>query len=332
MRVALIALHCGLVLGFSGRFKLLNKDSPWSNSRRCIATDGDPTQATDVQQGGTEANLAELIELVIKSVDAGRQDNLAAAGLKVTMKSERETMDKKMMDPELVEKVLGSIGEDEKEIMKLLDESMASSTDWMGQGYDESVSRADIDMDPLLFNELKEDLLTTLDSVRGRGSAMVQLFDNNIEFNVDLNVASSSGTVGTGADSENQRFVDRALWGPALGTATVLTSVGGTDIEIGLGEPPYAINGEIFEIEDGECEPSASTELAIQIPNNLPQQEELQSHQGIFCFYLNSLLTSPPVIQLTLTRLDPRLQTNKHLPNYCASPWKIRRHLQVFHF
>jgi len=206
-----------------------------------------------------EEKMAEMVKMIMTAVDEGREEDLAKAGLKVTKKSPRELMDSKLSNPALQEEVLGPMdGEDELEIMRLLqnaqDESMnrrsSSSSSSVGiSGYDDDVQGVGLDLGFLA--ELRADAQLAVQEHTKKGSAMAALLDDE---------NSNGSGFDTGFDSN--------AWNPVEGTNTLLSPLD----KAWAGEaPPTISSGSRFEVEEPEDEaikdsvsPSSAAAAAIE--------------------------------------------------------------------
>ena len=147
------------------------------------------TEETKTNDVDESEKLAEMMKLIVNAVQEGREDDLVKAGLKVTMKSARETLDDKIADPQVNQNIFGMMTSEDEEVMQQLSAQIAAdleerASDGSGSRVSGNIrsgggsSSSDIDLDPLVFAELQAEVRETLYSLRSKGSGMAALLDD----------------------------------------------------------------------------------------------------------------------------------------------------------
>ena len=188
--------------------------------------------------------MSDLFKLIVDAVNDGREEELAAAGLRVTKKSARETLDAKLSDPQIAENVLGSMTEEDKELARLLEVEL--------QRQDRGGAAAGEALDPALFADLQAEARETLLSQRAAGSAVGALLGGASEFD-DLLGSVFDDVMGDddGADGDGVNWSSAGAGGVAQTLSFGEGDGGGV-----LGRPwdafgpPAASPGSPLEVEE----------------------------------------------------------------------------------
>ena len=245
------------------------------------------------------------MKLIVNAVQEGREDDLTAAGLRVTKRSARETLDDKLNDPQINQNVFGLMTSDEQEVMKQLSDQVAADLEELESGRasssssTSSSSSSDIDLDPSIFAELQAEAYETLYSLRNKGgSGMAALLDDagssgngfgatqrehRSEFS-DLNgvldniMVSRSPTRGGGGDDRRSTATTTATtsneWSPAVGVEQELP-FGSSQKQASwtAAAPPAVSPGSRLEIEeaaDEEDDDAAPSGPSAALSSELP--------------------------------------------------------------
>lgn len=120
--------------------------------------------------------LVSMVEMIVKAMEEGREDDLRKAGFGVTRTATTplEEITEKLKDPELARRIIGDIGEEEEEVMSAMrraQEEFAAAANGLTSGY-----TTDIDIDDDLFEELRLEAAETIASMqRGDTKSMAAL-------------------------------------------------------------------------------------------------------------------------------------------------------------
>lgn len=249
--------------------------------------------------------LAEMMKLIVNAVQEGREEDLLAAGLKVTRKTARETLDEKLSDPQINQNILGSMTSEEEEMMKQLSDQVAadmeelssSANDRSSSTSSSSGSGSSVDLDPFIFAELQAEARDTLYSLRSSGSGMAALLDDgpssgkgfgaprrgqHDEFG-DLNGVldnvmgpRSPSSSGSGSGSRS-RATTSSAWSPAVGAEQELpfgdnqNSGDAVKSPWSAVGPPAVAPGSRLEVEEAvEEEEEEGGDRPSAVSNELP--------------------------------------------------------------
>jgi hypothetical protein len=195
--------------------------------------------------GDADANnakqLSDLFKLIMDAVNDGREEELAAAGLRVTKKSARETLDGKLNDPQIAENVLGSMTEEDEELARILEVEVQRQDRDRG-----TAGGAAMDVDPTLFAELQAEVRETLASQRAAGSAVGALLDET-EFDDYLGSVLDGVMAGDGGSADT---ADAVNWGAGAGGVAQTLPFGESSWSFDAFGPPAASPGSRMEVEE----------------------------------------------------------------------------------
>ena len=311
------SLHCLLVIflllcststgffsvfhgGKTGYRSILRNDHTNARANRLSATEESKKEDVDETE-----KLAEMMKLIVNAVQEGREEDLLAAGLKVTRKTARETLDEKLSDPQINQNILGSMTSEEEEMMKQLSDQVAadmeelssSANDRSSSTSSSSGSGSSVDLDPFIFAELQAEARDTLYSLRSSGSGMAALLDDgpssgkgfgaprrgqHDEFG-DLNGVldnvmgpRSPSSSGSGSGSRS-RATTSSAWSPAVGAEQELpfgdnqNSGDAVKSPWSAVGPPAVAPGSRLEVEEAvEEEEEEGGDRPSAVSNELP--------------------------------------------------------------
>ena len=173
--------------------------------------------------------LTKLFELIVSSIENGKEDDLVKAGLKVSKISAKETLDNKINDPQLQDIIFGSASEsDEIDIIQRLQNAYESGDERRSDAdYDEIGDVNGFELDDSVLQELKNEAYETLEAMRTKGSAMGRLLEND-EFATyitpELEYQKSERNRMT-PPQESQQPIDPTVWGKTLGVESLLSEI-----------------------------------------------------------------------------------------------------------
>ena len=169
--------------------------------------------------------MTKLVELIVNSLEDGREGDLTKAGIKVTKKSERETMFEKTQDPQIRQSVLGSmLGSEEIDTMKALMDVFEQDAN--------TTSPASV-IDPDLLAEFKQEAYEAWDIFQSRAKMGVQI-DNDrqlreqqlqAEINSRLEVPINTSSEIIPTSTANKVVTDMSAWGNKKGFESLLAPI-----------------------------------------------------------------------------------------------------------
>lgn len=280
------------LLSFVYSFFLHKKNIPLSLNKRAFLlrtvtqnTVGDSSS----QENADEDKMTRMIELIVSSVEEGREDDLRRAGLKVTKKSARETLDDKLIDPEIQNTIFGPMTSEDKSVMEMLErvcqqeQNLDSSS--VTTTTDKSSSSITNGIDSAMFAELKEEAMQTLEELRRKGSVMGALLDDQEQFGTTINPLIRPSTIHPSNSQQipttsSSTVDDKVIPGGAMDPSVWGTSTPGVESMLSPVDPMKYIEwmNEGYEgplivgaaVEEMECdEPEPSTDETTPVANPL---------------------------------------------------------------
>jgi hypothetical protein len=192
--------------------------------------------------------LTKMFELIVSSIENGREGDLVKAGLKVSKKSARETLDSKINDPQLQDMILGPANQaEELEIMQRLQSSFDDGHEQNVGGYDDIGNGQSLEMDDAIFQELKDEAYQTLEEIRKNGSGMGRLLEDEESFGTYITPEYQRSTNKVLPNNqqiltpESQLPFDPSVWGPARGAESLLSKIDHSRF------PEFAENNTYFD-------------------------------------------------------------------------------------
>jgi len=137
-------------------------------------------------------DMAEVVGKIVNAIDEGREEDLKAAGLKITTISENDMIQKNINDPKISEMILGIPDQDETDMMLSLEKSFGMEAgDITGEnGYDE-------DYNADLMEDIIEEAQKTLRLLQQEGKGLTSL----LEYEDKKNPAVTWGETSVGAEA-----------------------------------------------------------------------------------------------------------------------------------
>jgi len=134
--------------------------------------DQDKGVVEDEDANGEKIN--EMMKMMVSAIDEGRQQELIKKGLKVVSKTARETLDEKLNDPEVQANILGSMTQDETEMMALLNSQML-----LEESSERRIREGEAEIDPALFENIKAEAAAALNAMRSQGGGIAALLNED---------------------------------------------------------------------------------------------------------------------------------------------------------
>jgi len=237
------------------------------------------------QEDADEKQMTRMIELIVSSVEDGREDDLRRAGLKVTKKSPRETLDDKIIDPEIQRNIFGPMTKEDKSVMEMLERvcqqeeqnsSNMDATTVTNAMTSISTETSSPGIDSVMFAELKEEAMQTLEELRRKGSVMGALLDDQEQFGTTINPIIRhpvlSNTQKKASDDDKITpggALDPCVWDSTPGVETMLSPVDPMKYIEWMNEGyegPMIVGPFVEEVECDQTEPSENESAPVVNP------------------------------------------------------------------
>ena len=211
-------------------YSTISTSMKWTKRSSLLNAESD-TNSNSVNDDAKSDQAVRLMEAIVTAMVEGRDDDLQNAGLKVTRKSSRKTLNDKLQDPEISRNVLGTTTPDEQEVMDLLQEEISNSLllqqDNIQHG-DASLSYiSELDLD--MFADIQKDVGLTIETFNKKSSGIATVLSiHSNEAMTDRSKGFDQSTTFTNEFDDLISVLDDMMTNPSttadLDKAAVLTT------------------------------------------------------------------------------------------------------------
>ena len=286
------------------RFQSVGRRATSSSSSRSTQSSGDKSVDNDSGDGKSKASF-DLLSSIVDAVNEGDFDALTKRGMTVTTRAStpREELDQKLSDPDIKMQILGTLDEEEEEVLRLmrLEQESLQST-----GYEDSAESMDID--PSLFAELQSDAQKSMAAMQAKKSSIASLFNDESLSSV-LDGAMARSTVA-------ERLTDlptassNAEWSRSPGNAAMLTPLG--EVWESTSPPSNYVHDEVEEMDSDDDDKPVEQGLELGV-EQVVVMNDASTNEAVFAQLLKATMdateesassVSPDLIQNTINAVN----------------------------
>lgn len=248
-----------------------------NNKLHCNSPNSGSKNEIDVDTASNSDRMVDMVDMIVTAVNNGNTDELKRRGLSVTTKSARDALDDKLSDPDIRESVLGSMDEEELEIVRLMQQMQENN------GVTVSSTSSSIGSDDSLIDELRVEAMVAMSSHTYDGiKTLLDVPESDDSFN-SLSIDPMSSIAASGAATADNEAVFAELLKASIEASE--NSAEGVSDEV-VSSTLNAINtGNLDDLDLsavlGDALKSLTDTLNIDIKSELSTSQSKQQLQAI---------------------------------------------------